>query len=305
MLTSKALALALSIAIVAATPLSISLASRVVRREPPAPVAFPLGDACGNEWQYLNFDPENDTDKGHLQTLHDIICSGEMRALSSWGAGAATAGNLVYKRYFPLSDDEDDFQGHVNSVLMIISGQSSTEGSIGTVVGSFVVDNLDFAGTCSAEEGTLAYTNTDDLDNREKIKFCDIAWERPNLEARSMQCGDFDAFPSTKMDTFSRVALHEMTHYSSVGPPSTLGQQIQDVTNEDGVKAYEPPRVHGLVDPQQDDNPAVTEINADSYAWMALDAWLSMSCSDDKDTYDQFFTENPPAYEHEDDGEDN
>ncbi|KAI1178866.1 hypothetical protein F4777DRAFT_575520 [Nemania sp. FL0916] len=239
MLNFKVFAIASFMAIVAATPVSFSPPSRVLSRDdPPAPSAFPLGDACGNEWQYLNFDPDNDNDKGHLQTLHDIICGGEMRALSSAGAGAGGAGNLVYKRYFPLSDEEDDFQGHVDSVLTKIAGQSSEEGSIGMVVGSFVVDNLDFAGTC-AEADTLAYTDTDHLDEREKIKFCDIAWNRPNLQTRSMQCGDFDPFPSTKMDTFSRVALHEMTHYSSVSPPSTLGQQIKDVINEDGARAYD------------------------------------------------------------------
>ncbi|KAI1370151.1 hypothetical protein F4677DRAFT_451676 [Hypoxylon crocopeplum] len=274
-------------------------ASRVVRRDPPAPSAYPLGDACGNEWQYLNFDAGNEADEGHLQTVHNIICNGEMRAISSWGAGAASAANLVYKRYFPLSDDEDDFQGHVNSVLTTIAGQSSTEGEIGTIVGSFVVDNLDFAGTCSIE-GTLAYTDKDKLDQREKIHFCTLAWDRPNADTRSGQCSDFDPFPSTKMDTLSRVALHEMTHYSSVGPPSTLGEQIQDVVNADDSKAYDPPRVHGLVDLNQDDNPAVTETNADSYAWMALDAWVSMICSDDQATYDRFFTQDPPAYEHDD-----
>lgn len=99
------------------------------------------------------------------------------------------------------------------------------------------------------------------------------------------------------MDTFSRVALHEMMHYSSVGPPSTLGEQIQDVFNVDRKVAYDPPRVHGLVDKNQDNNPALTEINADSYAWMALDTWVSMTCSNDQATYDQFFEQNPPAYD--------
>lgn len=72
-----------------------------------------------------------------------------------------------------------------------------------------------------------------------------------------------------------------MTHYSSVGPPSALGQQIIDVTNADGYGAYDPDRCHGLIDPAQDDNPAVTEINADSYAWMAQDAYFSFACTTD------------------------
>ncbi|KAI2625595.1 hypothetical protein GGR54DRAFT_506552 [Hypoxylon sp. NC1633] len=217
-----------------------------------------------------------------------------MRAISSWGLKAVSDADLIYERYFPLSDEEDDYEGHVKSVLEKIAGESSTDGMIGEVVASFVVDNKDFAGTCS-EEGTHAYTDTDDLDDREKIHFCDISWDLPNAAARSGQCGDFDSFPSTKMDTFSRVALHEMTHYSSVGPPSALGLQITDVQNADKSLAYDPPRVHGLVDEQQDDNADLAEINADSYAWMALDAWVSMTCSDDSTKYNQFF-EDPPAY---------
>lgn len=144
MLKSKApaLVLALSIASVVANSLPASPTSRVVGRTPPVPSAYPIGSACGNEWQYLNFDPSNNADNGHLQTLHDIICSGEMRAISRWGAKAASDANLVYKRYFPMSDDDDDFQVHVNSVLMKIAGQSSTEGMIGIIVGTFVVDNL-------------------------------------------------------------------------------------------------------------------------------------------------------------------
>ena len=103
------------------------------------------------------------------------------------------------------------------------------------------------------------------------------------------------------MDAFSRIALHEMTHYSSVGPQTSLAQQIKDVTNEDGQPAYDPPRVHGLVDPAQDDNPAVTEINADSYAWMSLDAWISDKCSTDDsgNNWASYFTQDPPPYEHE------
>ncbi|KAI1812526.1 hypothetical protein GGS20DRAFT_591637 [Poronia punctata] len=161
-----------------------------------------------------------------------------------------------------------------------------------------------FAGTCKDEEGTLAYTETDKDDNREKIKFCDIAWNRPTADERSKQCGDFDAFPSTKMDTFSRVALYEMTHYSSVGPDSGLGEQIKDVSNADGFRAFDPLRVYGLIDPKQDDNEAVAEINADSYAWMSLDAWLSRRCADNPNKPDAFFTKNPPAYDPEDEGDD-
>ncbi|KAL9003553.1 MAG: hypothetical protein Q9188_003594 [Gyalolechia gomerana] len=101
------------------------------------------------------------------------------------------------------------------------------------------------------------------------------------------------------MDAFSRIALHEMTHYSSVGPQTSLEQQIKDVKNADDEGAYDPLRVHGLLDPEQDDNPVPTETNADSYAWMSLDAWISRKCAEDADgnNWASYFTQDPPPYE--------
>lgn len=325
---SKILSLALVVAVARASPV-FNNPSRVHRRDPPTPSSYPLGDACGHEWQYLNFNPDDDTDKGHLQTLHNVVCSGELRAISSYGQSSAQDVLAPYKRYFPESDEEDDFQTHVKDVLGLIAGTSSTDGAIGALVGTFVVDNLgeyqtrfvasfpfvsylysplmrsaDFAANDPNEadctdEGTLAYTLTDNLDKREKIHFCDPSWTRGS--AGDVDCASLDPFPSTKMDSFSRIALHEMTHYSSVGPKTSLAQQIIDVKNADGEPAYDPPRVHGLLDPKQDDNPAVTEINADSYAWMSLDAWISEKCSPDANGNDwaSYFTQDPPPYEPE------
>lgn len=323
---SKVISLALFVAVARASPVLHS--PSLLRRDPPAPSAYPLGDACGHEWQYLNFNPEDDTDKAHLQKLHDVICSGEMRAISSYGHVSAQDVLAPYKRYFPESDEEDDFQTHVKDVLGLIAGTSSTDGAIGTVIGSFVVDNhgellirvlassclvslsqfplmysADFApddGPGCTDEGTLAYTLNDEQDSREKIHFCDPSWTRGS--AGDVGCASLDPFPSTKMDSFSRIALHEMTHYSSVGPQTSLGQQIKDVKNADDEGAYDPPRVHGLLDPDQDDNPVPTEINADSYAWMSLDAWISRKCAEDAsgNNWASFFTQDPPPYEHAD-----
>lgn len=139
---SKAISLALAVAAVRASPI-LNNPSRVVHRaDPPAPSSYPLGDACGHEWQYLNFNPEDETDKAHLETLHDVLCIGEMRAVSSYAEGAAARALAPYKRYFAVSDEEDDFQSHVKDVLHLIAGESSTDGAVGSIVGTFVVDNL-------------------------------------------------------------------------------------------------------------------------------------------------------------------
>ena len=70
-----------------------------------------------------------------------------------------------------------------------------------------------------------------------------------------------------------------MTHYSSVGPATSLADQIGDARNDDRRPTYDPPRTHGLL--AQDDQSALTELNADSYAWMSLDALISSKCAAD------------------------
>lgn len=111
-----------------------------------------------------------------------------------------------------------------------------------------------------------------------------------------------------------------MTHYSTVGPASTLAEQIVDQVNDDGNPAYGIDRAFGLIDEDQDNQPGKAESNADNYAWvsqtrehctimetladppcpyryMAQLAWVSYTCSGDQDTYDTFFPLTPDDYE--------
>ncbi|OBS24203.1 hypothetical protein FPOA_04750 [Fusarium poae] len=293
------LLMAVCLAAAHAKPLS---PSKVSRRQNPSPSNYPLEDACGNEWKYLNFDPNNDGDRARLELLHDVLCSGELRGISSWGAFAAserqTSENVVYDVFF---DTEDDTPSKVNDVLITIAGADTVGIMAGSKVGDMIIDNKEFGGSTGNScnnEGTLAYTVVDqDGDEREKIHFCDIAYEK-KVHAADIDCGSLDKYPSTKMDTFSRVALHETLHYSTIGPKSTLGEQIVDQLNEDDKPAYDPERAHGLNDPKQDNQPGKSEINADNYAWMSLDAIISSRCIEttDREPWHKFFTASPPKY---------
>lgn len=149
----------------------------------------------------------------------------------------------------------------------------------------------------------MAYTDIDPADDQEKIHFCDVSYNRPSIAG--VDCTSLDVYASTKIDTLSRIALHEMTHYSSVGPASGLAAQIGDSINADGYYAYDPDRTHGLI--AQDKQPGLCEVNADSYAWMAADAYWSYACTTTPTDYAAFF-QDPPPYEPEsssDDGDDN
>jgi hypothetical protein len=142
---SKTVSLALVMALTCATPLP----TRILPRELPTPSEYPGKEgACQHEWKYLNFDKDDSTDQKRLEKLHHTICSGEMRALTSYGHGAAERLLAPYKRFFPLTDPDDeeenydDLQNHVVKVLELIMGTSSSDGAIGSIVESFVVDNL-------------------------------------------------------------------------------------------------------------------------------------------------------------------
>uniref|UniRef100_A0A4E9DF17 Lysine-specific metallo-endopeptidase domain-containing protein n=1 Tax=Gibberella zeae TaxID=5518 RepID=A0A4E9DF17_GIBZA len=279
--------------------------SKISSRQNPSPSSYPLkGGACGNEWKYLNFDTNKDGDRAHLELLHDVICSGELRGIASWGAFAATerqtSENVVYDLFF---DTEDDTPAKVDNVLMNIAGETTEGSKAGPKVAKMIIDNSDFgksAGNSCDNEGTLAYTQVDEDDNdREKIHFCDISYAKP-IHAADIKCESLDKYPSTKMDTFSRVALHETLHYSTIGPQSKLKEEIGDQFNEDGERAYDPERAHGLNDPKQDNQPGKSENNADNYAWMSLDAIISNRCiietTDGEKPWHSFFPDPPPKY---------
>jgi hypothetical protein len=101
-----------------------------------------------------------------LEKLHHIICSGEMRALTSYGSGAAERLLAPYKRFFPLTvpDDEeenhDDLQDNIVEVLELIMGTSSSDGAIGSIVESLsstiLVSHSQITPACHYPENSLA-----------------------------------------------------------------------------------------------------------------------------------------------------
>lgn len=143
----------------------------------------------------------------------------------------------------------------------------------------------------------MAYTQVDENgDKLEKIHFCDSAYDRPTA-GPDVDCNSLDKYPSTKMDTFSRIVLHETLHYSTVGPESDLGDMIVDQKNDDDEYAYGPERAHGLNAEDQDNQPGKAENNADNYAWMSITGWVGYICTNDPEKpWDEYFPDDPPKY---------
>ncbi|KAL9628561.1 MAG: hypothetical protein Q9204_005812 [Flavoplaca sp. TL-2023a] len=159
----------LAAAFIRATPI-VEGPSGILRRAPSAPSPYPLGAACGNEWQYLNFNPDNKKTELIFKSFTIAFARGR------YVQYLVTAGVRLE------SDDEDDVQTHVSDVLALTAGTDADNPNeeVGTIVGTFVVDNLDFSnsdqGEPDCDEDTLAYTLTDELDDREKIHFCEPSW---------------------------------------------------------------------------------------------------------------------------------
>lgn len=156
----------------------------------------------------------------------------------------------------------------------------------------------------------LAYTAVDKpsgdddkigYDGLEKTHFCPDVWTRKDFSKTTKNCGALGPYPSEKMDTFSRIALHEMTHYTSVDPPNVDGEMIQDVQVTGGETASGTVNAHALVDKTQADyfNPALAENNAENHAWTALDALISRHGTETPSGGDWqgFFKQNPPKIE--------
>ncbi|CEI61347.1 unnamed protein product [Fusarium venenatum] len=127
-----------------------------------------------------------------------------------------TSENVVYDVFF---DTEDGTPAKVHEFSITIAGEGTVGTRAGPKVGNMIIDNT-------------------------AATFPDTRGLHPLALPFPMAC--LNKYPSTKMDNFSRVALHEILHYSTIGPESALGEQIGDQLNNDNEPAYSPERAHSL-----------------------------------------------------------
>jgi hypothetical protein len=186
---------------------------------------------------------------------------------------------------------------YTNTVLGDVSAIfGQLDPSIGAT-DTMILDRLDFGEICAGPDSgiQLAYTQRDDAeghDNLQKTVICN--WAFGKLPAISSLQPPFSAYPDDKIDTLARVVLHEMTHYDMVAAGAGVSQ-ITDAFNKDEQRAYGADRSHALVDPDQDDDPGLADVNADNYAWFAMDAYISFTFSSNPDDAPNYF-QNPPHY---------
>lgn len=212
---------------------------------------------------------EDPSDLNKVEQLHNSFGNEAFNILLS-GVDATTDNDrFVFTRYFDDASDQADVVSNVFSILADASGFPNP------VVQDFIFDNADFLDLCgdngddSCDDCDAqyigAYTAVDDNgDGREKTHFCNFVFFFPSLF--DIKCEDLDSYPSGKMENLGRIMLHEFLQYNAVGVQSTVGDQITNVENADGLKAFYPSRAYGLL--AQDNTPEKTILNADNYAWL-------------------------------------
>ncbi|KAI1772789.1 hypothetical protein F4818DRAFT_444168 [Hypoxylon cercidicola] len=253
------------------------------------PSAYPGGDTpeCTNEFRYLNFDVSDNQQLTHVQSAHQAICTGWSQLLVLGSENLDDTDTTVFDRFFVNNDETKSNVGDVYSALV-----DTSNGVAQPIVADMILDNNDFLGICPESGGdddsdddageNGAYWGVDDGgDGREKFHLCDSAYEFSTLPSDN-ECGDLADHPDISMESLSRLILHEMLHFRSVGTP-IFNSQIRDENNDDDLRAYYPQRTHGLVDATQDNadgqsgETAVT--NADSYAWHATNSYYKYACN--------------------------
>lgn len=196
---------------------------------PPEPSHYPGGDTpeCPNEPLYFNFDVSKPGELKRVQRLHQVYCN-EFPVLTVAGRTATTnSDRTIYERFFPESDEDDDYKDRVNDIWNMLFDFTAEKPS--ALVSSFIFDNNDWKKECGETSGANlspgseslplgAYTDVDPADGREKTHFCLVVYEY--IDLASITCDTLDSYPSTQMDTTGRIMLHEFTHYSTVGPKS-------------------------------------------------------------------------------------
>ncbi|KAK6214332.1 hypothetical protein LQW54_004559 [Pestalotiopsis sp. IQ-011] len=247
-----------------------------------SPSSYPGGDgdACTNEFKYLNFDVSDETQKGHAQAAHRAFCIGWLDLTVSGAQNVDDTDRAVFQRFFEDTENSKTKIGQVYSALV-----NKTSCVAQPIIANMILDNIDFLDACDSDGKastiTGAYWGFDTADKLEKFHICDAAYHFPDIPS-DMYCGYLSDHPSIAMESLASTILHETLHFTSVGTP-IFNRRIRDKQNQDGIRAYCPQRTHGLVDPRQDNangkSAKLANTNADSYAWHATNSYYKYACS--------------------------
>jgi len=178
----------------------------------------------------------------------------------------ANSDDKTFDRWFPptvkVKGGSIDARGYVSGVYRQLLQPDPTTPKPKATVATIVNDKDDYAKTCKTN--TYAYFTRD----IGRFHVCDKGLKQPTA-ATDIKCQDLGTQVSSKMESLTSTIVHEFMHWDKTGDtaPNSVGH-ITDVIYGAGSCS----RLRDGGDKQK------TFINADSYMWMAVNAYYNSIC---------------------------
>lgn len=222
-----------------------------------------------NEFKYVNYDEKSDEDKGDRYIVHAAFIP-FAPVLQAAISSVANSADDTYKRWFPDNVKHDgkpstDGRAYVANVYRRVLAPDATKPTPQPRVKDLIHDHRDFGDGC--KDKTRAYM----VGANGQFHICKPKGllDQPMI-ADKANCSKLGTQVSEDMQSLSGTIIHEFMHWNEVGEkvPDSVGH-ITDVIR--GASSCM--RLADGADKQK------TFINADSYKWMALNAYYNNVCN--------------------------
>jgi len=227
-----------------------------------------------NEFQYINYEEGEEVDRNTRTQIHT--------AFRDWPAmmqkaveSIANTDDHTFDRWFPEDVDVPsnnnpiDARGYVSGVFRQLLQADADSPAAKDVIKRLMNDKVDYGnkGNGNCGKDTRAYTT------RKVLKFhvCPAGLALPRAAA-DIQCSDLGDKVSRAMESLTSTLVHEFMHIREAG------DQAPNSAGHIGDPAYGPSSCHRIRRSRHRSQSQKTFINADSYKWLAVNAYYNSVC---------------------------
>lgn len=242
----------------------------------PIPLAPYPDKPYTNEFQYINYDDSKDEDKKTRTTIHNAF--GDWPAMMQKALESiANNEDKTFDRWFPenVGADESnaiDARGYVSGVFRQLLQADANSPAAKEAIKNTINDKNDFGqdgkGNCGST--TKAYTKA----STNTFHVCPAGLALPTA-ATDVKCSDLGDKVSEDMRSLTATLVHEFMHLNAAGDsaPNSAGH-IKDVI-------YGSSNCHRMRNAKSRGNQQKAFVNADSYKWLAVNAYYNSVCGKD------------------------
>ena len=176
-----------------------------------------------NEFDYLNYDEENETDKATRTIIHTAFedwAAVIQKALDSLG----NSQDNTYKTWFPetATGNKKPVRGFLAGVFNRVFDSNADSPAPLPYVATFVCDNVDFGGINN--EGICDSSTTSCFSPLlAKFHVCPVGVQQPT-KANDIKCSDLGDVVSSKMNSLTGSLVHELMHSHNAGAATPNGE---------------------------------------------------------------------------------